>query len=138
MAKRIITREIKDQIYDMIDRQGFATVDAIANSIRKLIIYDPKAVEDQWYRDKARRLLAQKKDENGIRSLYATKSMRGIYVNVDTCRDLPKVKAVRRQLEEKRDGLNASIAKANRRVAELSGQMTVDDLMRGELNALCH
>jgi len=125
MAKRIFTREIKDFVYDEIDRRGSITVDVVAEIIRSLNVYDPLAAEERWYRDQARRLMAQRRDAGGMRVLFAPRTAESTYINIETCKDIKQVKAVLRQLEEKRDGLNASLAKARRRAAELEGQMSM-------------
>ena len=125
MAKRIFTQEIKDYIFEEIDRRGSVAVDDVAKIIRDLHVYDPMAAEEQWYRDKARRLMASRKDRNGVRVLFATGPASGTYVNIETCKNLPEVKAVVDQLIEKRDGLNAAIAKGQRRKAELEGQTSL-------------
>lgn len=128
MAKRLITKEIKARIYDEIERSGNGevTVDFVSELLRKVLIYDPKAIEKLWYRDKARRLLAQKRDESGVRIMFATQRTDcGVYINIETCKDLSKVRAVKSQLEDKYAGIAASIAKAKRRVAELEGQTSL-------------
>lgn len=128
MAKRIITREIKDRVYDEIQRldSDEVTVDFVVGLLRQILIYDPKMVEEQWYRDKARRLLAQRRDESGVRVMFATQEPeRGVFINIETCKDLSKVRAVKAQLEDKYAGIAASIAKAKRRVEELEGQTSL-------------
>ena len=128
MAKRIITKEIKERVYDEIRRldSDEVTVDFVVELLRKILIYDPKMVEEQWYRDRARRLLAQRRDESGIRIMFATQEpSQGIYINIETCKDLSKVRAVKSQLADKYAGIGASLAKASRRVEELEGQINL-------------
>lgn len=125
MAKRIFTREIREYIFSEIDRRGFVEVDEVAEIIKGLHVYDPLTAEDQWYCDKARRLMASRKDSNGVRVLFATGPASGTYINIETCRSLSDVTSVVDQLIEKRDGLNAAIAKGRRRKAELEGQTSL-------------
>ena len=125
MAKRLFTPEIKEYIYSEIDRRGFVEVDDVAEIIKGLNIYDPLSGEEQWCRDKARRLMASRKDKNGVRVLFATGPASGTYINIETCESLSNVKSVLEQLIEKRDGLNAAIAKGQRRRAELEGQTSL-------------
>lgn len=128
MARRIITKEIKEQVYDEIQRleSDEISVDFVAGLLRKLLVYDPKLVEDQWYRDKARRLLAQRRDDCGIRVMFATQEPdRGVYINIEACKNLNKVRAVKNQLADKYAGIGASLAKASRRVMELEGQLSL-------------
>lgn len=72
MAKRIFTQELKDYIFDEIDRRGSVLVDDVAEITKELHVYDPLSAEEQWYRDKARRLMTSRKDKNGVRVLFAT------------------------------------------------------------------
>lgn len=125
MAKRLFTPEIKEYIYSEIGRHGFVEVDDVAEIIKGLNIYDPLSAEEQWCRDKARRLMASRKDKNGVRVLFATGPASGTYINIETCESLSNVKSVLEQLIEKRDGLNAAIAKGQRRRAELEGQTSL-------------
>lgn len=125
MARRIFTQDIKDYIFSEIDRRGSITVDDVAEIINGLHVYDPVTAEAQWYRDKARRLMASRKDAQGVRLLFATGPASGTYINIETCKSLPDVKSVMAQLVEKRDGLNAAIAKGQRRKAELEGQTSL-------------
>lgn len=128
MTKRLITKEIRARIYDEIERSGNGevTVDFVSELLRKVLVYDPQLVEEQWYRDKARRLLAQRRDESGVRIMFATQETdQGVYINIETCKDLRKVRAVKAQLEDKYAGIAASIAKAKRRVEELEGQTSL-------------
>lgn len=94
MAKRIFTREIREYIFSEIDRRGFVEVDEVAEIIKGLHVYDPLTAEDQWYRDKARRLMASRKDSNGVRVLFATGPASGTYINIETCRSLSDVTSV--------------------------------------------
>lgn len=135
MAKRIFTREIKDYVYDEIDRRGSITVDEVAEIIRALNVYDPMVAEERWYRDQARRLMAQRRDAGGMRVLFAPRTAESSYINIETCKDINQVRAVLRQLEEKRDGLNASLAKARRRAAELEGQIRMDEIVNQDDSA---
>lgn len=125
MTRKIFTQEVKDYIYGEIDRRGSITVDEVALIIKKLGVYDPLATEEQWYRDKARRLMAQRKDSGGVRVLYAPRTARATYINIETCDDPILVNAVLRQLIDKQEGLNAPIMKARRRAAELLGQTSL-------------
>lgn len=84
MAKRIFTREIREYIFSEIDRRGFVEVDEVAEIIKGLHVYDPLTAEDQWYRDKARRLMASRKDSNGVRVLFATGPASGTYIGAET------------------------------------------------------
>lgn len=125
MGRKIFTQEIKDYIFNEIDKRGSVEVDDVAEIIKELHVYDPLIAEQQWYRNKARRLMASRKDENGVRILFATGPASGTYVNIETCKNLTHVRAVVEQLTEKRDGLNAAIAKGQRRKTELEGQTTL-------------
>lgn len=69
--------------------------------------------------------MASRKDSNGVRVLFATGPASGTYINIETCRSLSDVTSVVDQLIEKRDGLNAAIAKGRRRKAELEGQTSL-------------
>lgn len=130
MAKRILTQEIKDYIADEIDRRGSVTVDEVALLFHKLALYDPAEEEVKWCRDKARRFMAQRRGTDGKRVLFAPNTEPPRYISIENSQSAQDVNAVLKQLRLKRDGLNAAIAKAERRKAELSGQLTLDESAR--------
>lgn len=127
MARKIITQEIKDYISDEIDRRGSVTVDEVALMFQKLALFDPAAEEVKWCRDKARRFMAQRRGVDGTRILFAPSNEPARYISVEDSQSLPDISAVLQQLTTKRDGLNAAIAKAERRRQELAGQISFND-----------
>lgn len=127
MARKIITQEIKDYISDEIDRRGSVTVDEVAQMFQKLALSNPAAEEIKWCRDKARRFMAQRRGVDGTRILFAPSNEPARYISVENSQNIQDVAAVLQQLTVKRDGLNAAIAKAERRRQELAGQIKIEE-----------
>lgn len=124
---RTLEKQAREFIIRQIKENGEMTAEDIVELIRPHYIFDPQATLEQALRRKAQNLMAQIRDENGVRNVFNCK-VDGVskYVNVDTCNNLISVKSVEVQLGEKLNGLTASKAKASRRAMELEGQYSLD------------
>lgn len=125
MGKRIFSKLDRDYIFAEIGQSDSIMVDDVAEIIRGMGVYDPVVAEELWYRDKARRILASKKDADGVRTMVAAGRSSGEFINLETCKSISKIDAALSQVIEKRDGMNAIIAKGMRRRAELEGQTSL-------------
>ncbi len=106
-------------------RRGSVSAEEVAAIIKDLHIFDPVAAEDQWCKDRARRLIASWKDEDGIRVLFATGTGGAEYINIETCQEPFKLAAVRHQLTQKKNGINRAIQKNGRRMSVLTSRFPV-------------
>lgn len=122
MAKRLLTKQVKSYIYWTAKQRGSVSAEDVAEIIQDLHIFDPVAAEKQWCRDRARKLIADWKDEDGIRILFATGTGDAEYVNIETCQEPFKLAAVRHQLTQKKNGITRALKKSDRCMAVLTGQ----------------
>lgn len=125
MGKRLFDKEIVDYIFDEMDRRGYALVDEVAEIIKPLGLYDPVHGEEQWCKDKARRLLASRRNKRGTRTVFAVVDGDGKFIDLRTAKKLEDLDGVIRQLTSKRDGIDSSIKEALRHKAEIEGQTSM-------------
>lgn len=125
MAKRLFDKEVVNYIFDEMDRRGYALVDEVAEIIKPLGLYDPVHGEEQWCKDKARRMLASRKSKSGTRTVYAVDKGDGKFIDLRTAKKVDDLDGVIRQLTSKRDGIDFSIKEALRHKAEIEGQTSM-------------
>lgn len=117
-AKEFILRQMHDS--------GEMTKDEIKDLIRPHFSFDYQAAREQAIGRYANRLVSGMKNERGERNCFLLRG-EGLVVNVDKCKSLRNVRAVREQLRKQVMGTYASYRKVARRAAELEGQVTLFD-----------
>lgn len=130
MGKRIFTKEVNNWILSealqrmpTLERQDTSLfLDIVVELIREMQVYDPVVAEEQWYKNKARKVIASIKGNDGLRKFFSTRPASKEFVNIETCGDISKLNAVGYQLTKKKDGLNRDIKKNDRRKEQLTGQ----------------
>ncbi|MBR2132241.1 MAG: hypothetical protein IJ955_06850 [Oscillospiraceae bacterium] len=125
----MLSHEAREYIIEKIKEDGIVTVEGVANVVDKYYQFDPKRSREREVAAYARRLLASLKDCNGNRTLIAVKGDPGIYIDLDKCSDRYKLRKAVEQLTDKRNGLERDIIKGRRRIAEIEGQLTMNDLV---------
>lgn len=124
---RVLEKRAHEFIIQQIREHGEMTSEEIMELIRPHYIFDVPKLMEQALRRKANQLVAQVRDEQGVRTVFNC-IVDGVskYVNVDTCNNLTSIKSVEAQLDEKLKGLTISKAKASRRRMEIEGQLKLD------------
>lgn len=124
---KALEKRARDFIVQQIRENGEMTTDDIVELMRPHYMFDPQVAMEQALRRKANQLMAQIRDESGIRTVFNCR-VDGVskYVDVDTCENLMSLRSVEDQLDEKLKGIAASKAKASRRCYEVAGQMKLD------------
>lgn len=122
-----LEKRAREFIMQQIREHGEMTTEEIMELIRPHYIFDIPKIMEQALRRKSNQLMAQVRDEQGVRTVFNCK-VDGVskYINVDTCDNLISIKSVEAQLDEKLKGLYISKAKASRRRLEIEGQMELD------------
>lgn len=120
-----ISHEARDYIIDEIERRGIVEIEDIVKLAYDHYQFDPMRAKEREIKAWARRLFASIKSSDGTRSVLSVKGSPGVFVNLDTCKDFKAVDNVVNQLKEKRDGLNRTLKKAERRRTEIVGQQSL-------------
>jgi hypothetical protein len=125
-----LTKQAKEAIFAQMEDRGEITAEEVKDLIRPYYIFDPHRAREREIGKKANQLMAQFRDERGIRTCYNYKDVDGqsVYVNVDETKDLNALKNVKKQLNSKYDGLNKAKQKVTRRQRELVNQLSLFNL----------
>lgn len=120
----------KAKINTVMDDVGEIPFDEAVEIVMPHIEYDFEDMKLQLAKRVTRSLLAARKDAAGVRKCYSTKwhDKKSVYVDIDTCKDLNKVRAVENQLEEKHKGAAKAHKKARKRRRELEGQISMTQI----------
>jgi hypothetical protein len=126
-----IMRKAKEAIMLQMEEVTELDIDIVIEIIRPHFFYDAATAREQALRRKANQIMAQFKDEKGIRKcfVYQDKMGTGKYLNIEKTEDLDALDMVKGYLEKKYIGLNASIKKINSRRKEVAGQISIDEYM---------
>lgn len=130
MSRRlVIDPEAKRYIEAKIEEAGVVTVDEVRQIIHPYYRFDPVMAREREEKNYARRLLAKRRDDNGVRTCFSTRDPEHPeeYVDVEHVTDLHKLDGVIRQLMAKRNGLDGPIRKALRKRRQIAGQMSFSD-----------
>ena len=129
-----LMKKAKETIMLQMEEASELDIETVVEIIRPHFMYDAAAAREQALRRKANQLMAQFKDEKGIRKcfVYQDKTGTGKYLNVDKTEDLDALDIVKGHLEKKYIGLNASIKKINKRRKEIAGQISIEEYMSSQ------
>lgn len=125
---KIITKEARKFIISQIHDNGQMSKSEIAELIRPHCSFDPMALQEQALNRLVGSICRSIRDGVGVRTVFIAKGHDAV-VNVETTTSLPLISAVDDQIKANIKGLQASRKKTARRKQELSGQMTVEEVM---------
>jgi hypothetical protein len=134
MSRRlVIDPEAREYIEAKIEADGVVTVDEVRQIIHPYYQFDPVLSRERKEKVYARRLLAKRRDLNGVRTCFATKDPEHPeeYVDIEHTTDLRKLDGVIKQLVARRSGLDAPIRKAMRKRKQIVGQISFKDYKTG-------
>ncbi len=123
---RVLSKEAREYIVSELREKGEMTKSEIVEFIRPHCSFDPLALQEQALNREANYIIRSIRDEQGVRTVFILRSEDAV-VDVESCRTYSKVAAVEQQLAKKLDGITASHRKAQRRMAELTGQLSLFD-----------
>lgn len=131
MSSQSLEKKAKETILQQMDDLGEITTEAVMDLIRPHYFFDIRKLREQALRRTANNLMRTYKDDKGIRICFNYKDD-GIskYVNVDSTKDLKALDIIEKQLSKKYNGLNQSKKKISNRRKELSGQLSINDMVR--------
>lgn len=127
MSRRtILTPEVKQYLENRIMENGVVTVDEVVRIIDPYYPFDPILAKEREEKNYARRFLGQRRDKSGIRTCFAVKDPLHPmeYVDIEYSNDISKINSVLNQLTVQKNGLEASIRKAQYKQKQIAGQIT--------------
>ena len=124
---RKLEPKAREVIIQKMMESGEMTTEEIMDLVRPHYLFDPQAAKEQGIRKLTHQMMAQIRDDKGIRTVFNCK-VGGVskYVNIDESRDIKALRSVDGQLTEKLNGLKLSEEKASRRCMEVEGQISMD------------
>ncbi len=126
MAKQsVVSKEAKEYIIEQIRENGLITVEEVAGIVEKHYCFDPIRSKQRELDNYSRRLLATIRDSAGTRTVLAVKGSPGLYVNIESCSDIPTLKRVDSQLADRFEGLKLPRRIIKRRIQHLAGQQSL-------------
>ncbi len=126
-----LDKKAKKVILLQMEELGEITTEDVMELLRPHFTCDLQKLREQALRKNANNLMRSYKDEKGIRTCFNRKTKDGesSYVNVDKTTNLEALKDIELQLNKKYKGLNKSKKKIVRRYKELSGQISIEDVI---------
>lgn len=131
MAKQtVLERKAKEAIIRRMEELNEITTEEVMNLIEPHFIFDALKAKKQAIRRKAHSLMSQFKDDRGVRTCFSyNNDGNSIYVNIDKTNDMDALIGVEDQISQKYYGLNKAKKKIDRRKQELSGQISMDEII---------
>ena len=121
---KALDKRAREVILAKMEDLGEMTTEAVMELVRPHYIFDSLAAKERELRRKAHRLMAQFRDDKGVRTCYSCMDNgQSKYVNVDKTSNVAALNSVNIQLRNKYIGLRRARKKVNRRLLELAGQM---------------
>lgn len=124
-----LMKKAKEVILQQMEECPELDVDTVINLVRPHYLFDAGKAREQAIRRKANQLMAQFRDENGIRKCFIYEDAEGTskYVNIEITSNKEALDSVETYLQGKYNGLNASIQKIKKRRKEVDGQISIFD-----------
>lgn len=123
---KALDKKAKVAILDQMESLGEVTTENGIELIRPHYIFDSLAARERELRRKAHHIMAQFRDDQGIRSCYNfMDNGQSKYVNVDKTDNVVALNGVDAQLRNKYIGLREARKKINARLLELAGQLAM-------------
>ena len=124
---RSLEKRAKEVIMEQMHDLAEISTETVMELIEPHYIFDHQKAKQQAIRRKAHSLMAQFRDERGIRSFFACHDKDGNskYINIETTKDLVALNAVEKQINNKFMGLNESKKKIELQRMKLIEQLTL-------------
>lgn len=120
----------RERINEVLDLGGEMSLDEMVELVMPHMMFDIDSMKLQTTKTVCRNIAANRKDWRGTRTTFAVKEdKKSVYVDVDRCDDVNKVRRVEEDLREKEQGIARSRIKARNRRLVLEGQITMDEYM---------
>ena len=122
-------RAATDSVLDDIRTQAVVNIRDGMEKIRPHYTLDVEKAYDQMLRRVVNRCARRTLDKSGKRIAFALPDQ-GIIVNINLCKDPELIKEVNRLMKRQLDGFKASVTRVEERLKVLTGQITMDEIIR--------
>ena len=122
-------RAATDSVLDDIRTQAVVNIRDGMEKIRPHYTLDVEKAYDQRLRRVVNRCARRTLDKSGNRIAFALPEQ-GIIVNISLCKDPELIKAVNKLMKKQLDGFKASVDRVEERLKVLTGQITMDEIIR--------
>lgn len=119
-AKQEVERIVSEAI-----AEGNATMDQLVDETLPYFSFNEENLKRGEARRKLRAKVKRKRDENGIPDNVILRSLGGLIVNLPSCEDVALLKAAAEQNRDNVSRANESLRKAERRLEEVEGQLSL-------------
>ncbi len=120
-----VSKDAREYIKEQIKERGLVTVEEVTDLVFSKYCFDAKQARIREVNNYSRRLLASIKDQNGVRTVLAVKGSPGLFADITTCRSIPVLDQIDRQLTEKIEGTIKPRNMVRKRKSELLGQYSL-------------
>lgn len=119
-----LDKRAKEVIMNQIEELGVISTEDVMNLVRPHFNFDAYSARERDIKRKANSLIAQFKDDKGVRTCYNFLDLEGNskYVNIDSTNDIKALESVNHQISMKYYGLRNAKRKLSQRIAELSNE----------------
>ena len=114
------TKTIREIVAKYLEYTERPTLQDIVNLIQPFYSFDEDSLITKELKSKARYIISSFRDKNGVRTYFSDDS--GVYINIETNRDLVDLSKVNRQLNRKYAGINAAMSKLRKKITKLVKQ----------------
>lgn len=123
-------KEAKEVILQQMEDLGEMTIENVMELVEPHFIFDSMQAKKSAIRRKSINLIAQLKDEKGVRKCFVIKDEEGTpkAINIDKNNDVKELEVVESSLTKSMDGYWSSIKKIKRRKQIIAGQITFDEV----------
>lgn len=126
---KALDKRAREVILMRMSERGEMAVEEVMDLVRPHYDFDPLVSKEREIRRKSNRLIAQLKDEQGVRTCFGYTDSNGQskYINVDKTENVEALVAITSQINSNYNGLKKTAKKLNSRLLELVGQMKMFD-----------
>lgn len=134
MRNQSLLKEAKKVILEQMEEMGEMNTEDVMDLIEPHFLFDYSQAKKSAIRRKANNLIAQIKDEKGIRKCFILQDKEGNpkAINVEKSRNIKELSTVRKNLEKKRTTMGRSINKINEREKRIQWQVSIEDIQQSK------
>lgn len=128
-------RDFKQIVSDILDAEinanGSVNIEAVSELVDGSYCFDAERARAQEIKRVIRGQIVRRRDADGDRTTFAVKGINGYYIELSKCKNKDDIQMVIEQLRQRKNGINRSLRKANRRITQIDGQISLFEVAEG-------